>query len=214
METRGFGLSNEINYTSPFLMVVLSIFFFKNIFFKLIVLLTQVVNSNNTVIAAILGGLFSKLSFLVKLFLFTSSFLFFAFVAIKYLPRFSNEFANGGFYTIEVLFNKHFYAINHNILEVIAGTGVYVYGGASKYLSDMGFVIIFNYGGVIYSLLFSSFILLCCLRVGYSFSFVFLWVLVGIVLNLKGLLLGANGYVFMTFLFLFNRFYRINLKSV
>lgn len=215
MGTRGFGMSNEINYTSPFLMVILSIYFFRGIFLRLLIFVTQVFNSNNVVLAALLGLVFSKSRFLVKASIASVSLFVILFFAVEYLPRLKNEFANGGgSQTILFLFEKHFYALNEGVLELLGGTGIYIYGASTKFLSDMGFVIIFNYGGIVYSLLFAVMILSVIIKVGYSKWFVLLWLITGVALNFKGLLLGANGYMFMTFLFLFNNSYSKRFNNV
>ncbi|ANU37673.1 hypothetical protein [Vibrio scophthalmi] len=207
MGTRGFGLSNEINYSSPFLMVILTIYFFRSGFLKVLVFLTQVINSNNAVVAAVLGLAFSRYKTYIKVLLFLVGGGLVLTLGLNYFPRLEDEFSDGGARTISYLFQKHFYILNDNILEFLMGTGIYIYGGASKYLSDIGFVIIFNYGGFLYSLLFLMLLFLVIIRVGYSKAFILMWLLVGVVLNFKGLLLGANGYIFMTFLFVFNQSY-------
>ena len=209
LTARGFGFSNEINYASPFLMVLLSIYFMRGFLFKFIIFSCQLLNSNNAIVAAILSLAFSKVSIIKKGIMFISCFLLLSYFAVEYFPRFQREFSSGGSDTLQFLFDKHFFFLNEGLLEVLAGTAEYIYGGNEEYLSDIVFVIIFNFGGLLFTVLFSFFIISISINTKVSPIFSVMWLLAGIILNSKGLALGANAYMFMSFLFIFNSKYTI-----
>lgn len=206
---RGFGLSNEINFMTPFLMAIISLFYFKGIIFRVVIVSTQIINSNNVLVATILSLLFSRSNLIVKIILCIMGFVGFGYFAAEYLPRLVAEIDSGGVRTIGFLFENHFIFFNDGFLQHLLGSGVYVFGGLAERISDVGYVILYNYGGILMLLSFLVFILLICFRLGTSVSFKILWLITGLVLNFKGLAFGMNSYVFFSFLIIFNHQYKI-----
>lgn len=221
-DSRGFGYTVEINYTSPFIMVLtlITILGVGNKF-TVITIFTQLFNSNNVVISFVIGFL-SKITLknIFWYFLLGSVLVFLFFVIIDYYsdllpPRLYGEVVeSGGMRTISYLIDEHLVFTNKGILEFITGTGSYVFqGGHTEVDVDSGWTIMVNFGGIIFSTLFLFMLFLLSFR-AFGINLVgFSWALVGVWLNFKGLLFSPNAYFFIIFLFLFNRFYEVGLKK-
>lgn len=217
--TRGFGLSSEINFMTPFLMVFITFFILKNKYLLLfMVSVTQIVNSNMTAIAILLAAFFSKINIPAKL-LFSILLVVVLFVfGPIYSPRFYDEFViSGGMRTVDALIKNHFFAVDdinwftllfgfqQNISSSIPDLDIY---------SDVGWVIMFNYGGGVFITLFILLLLSLSISAFGKTKLAAIWFLVGLVFNTKGLLLGVNGYMFITFIYIFLRNYKSSNEFV
>ncbi|MEW9027813.1 hypothetical protein AB2475_16805 [Salmonella enterica] len=216
---RGFGLSTEINYMSPFLMIFLCFFILQNKYFLLLLTcLTQIVNSNMAVLAIVTALVFSRIKLSTKIIamIFLSIIVFS--VGVIVFPRFYDEFINnGGTRTLEILIQQHvftigtvdwftsFFGFQQNISSSIPDLPV---------SSDMGWVIMFNYGGGLFILQFVLLLFALSVAAFGRTKLALVWFLVGILFNTKGLALGPNGYMFITFIYIFIRRYRENEEKV
>ncbi|EMZ3865919.1 hypothetical protein ABDJ90_002828 [Salmonella enterica] len=216
---RGFGLSTEINYMSPFLMIFLCFFILQNKYFLLLLTcLTQIVNSNMAVLAIVTALVFSRIKLSTKIIaMIFLPIIVFSVGAIVF-PRFYDEFINnGGTRTLEILIQQHvftigtvdwftsFFGFQQNISSSIPDLPV---------SSDMGWVIMFNYGGGLFILQFVLLLFALSVAAFGRTKLALVWFLVGILFNTKGLALGPNGYMFITFIYIFIRRYRENEEKV
>jgi hypothetical protein len=105
---RGFGLSGEINFMTPFLMIYMSFFMIKRRYALIaIICLTQVVNSNMAVLAAIIGIGCSRLNVSIKIATVLILGILVYSLGAVFFPRFYDEFVSGdGLRTLDILFPK------------------------------------------------------------------------------------------------------------
>lgn len=202
---RGFGYSTEINYTTPILMVVLCIFYIRNIKLSFVTVLTQIINSNLASIGLILSFMLSKVNFLIKLLSITLFFLFILVLGAEFFPRFYDEFVNGdGLRTINILLESHLTITNTYLYEHIFGSFRYLFHGSDVYRSDIGWIILYNYGGIAFTfLVVGYFVNLICLSFKSKRERLLFFILF-LILNTKGLVLGVNSFVFILHVFLFS----------
>lgn len=208
MGARGFGLSNEINYTTPFMMAYISIVYFKNALIKILFTVTQLFNSNMVMVAILMAFIRSNMSFLMKIVTALFSAVIMITVLINFIPRLSDELSSGGLRTIKILLENHFYFVGNQSYEFLLGASRYLFHGQDTLHSDIGWVVLLNLGGVVLLMLFSLFILFLGNRVADSLFHIIIWVGIAFVLNFKGVLLGPNSFMFMSFLFVFFNFYK------
>jgi hypothetical protein len=205
MNSRGFGIGSEINYTGPIITVIIAFISFRSFLFKLLVFISQITNANTTLITLLH---FLKKNHLKKLFLFLviSILVFFSFdinINIEsFFPRFNKELETGFTVTILYLISDHFIILNESILDYLFGVPVMLIPGANSLLSsDSGWIIMLNYGGIIFIALFVVFLILIISKLRASFSFKIFILIIGLLLNFKGLILGPNAYFYLLFLF-------------
>ncbi|MFN4036372.1 hypothetical protein QYQ99_15450 [Comamonas testosteroni] len=204
IESRGFGLSNEINFTSPSVSVFISLILIGlSSPIVLINAVTQLVNSNLVAVAAILGFMGAKIKVINKIIFAIVSFVLIFYFGIKYIPRFSDEIDSGGLRTVQILIENHLNFHNNGFWDWMFGAGTKVYGEESG--SDIGWVILINYYGVISIFLVLFLLIALSMRAFKNRIHQFLWLTFGLILNTKGLVIGANAYIFMTFVFIFIR---------
>jgi hypothetical protein len=203
MGSRGFGMSKEINYTTPYLMVLISLILVKNNYLSLVTLPTQIINSNMAIIASFIGLFFSNLKFSYKLIIVFLSIIFITYFGEEVFSRLYSELDAGGYRTIDALFGRHFFALNTGIFEHMFGAGIYVFQNGAERSSDMGWVIMYNYGGAFFVILFLIYLAVSSFLISGKSFFSLAWFASGVLLNTKGLLFGPNAYVFMTVLLSF-----------
>ncbi|WP_373020563.1 hypothetical protein [Thiomicrorhabdus sp.] len=212
--TRGFGYAVEINYTSPFVMVLTAFTLLGVRLLSLATLVTQIFNSNNVAVALLMGMLTRgtknnvvKVFFGIATFILTVSVLVFFYS--DYLPtRLQAELNSGGTRTIGYLLENHFIFLNTGWFEVLFGTGNYLFQSGHKISVDSGWVILVNYGGLFFTSLVFIFLFLLSFRAFDNKFISLIWFSAGLWLNFKGLLFSPNAYLFMLFLFLFHRLYK------
>ncbi|AFP31439.1 hypothetical protein [Marinobacter sp. BSs20148] len=206
LEVRGFGISNEINFTSPFVSVLVCLLLLRRNVISLSTSLTQLVNSNLVVFAVVIGLLFSKISNLRKLLVGCLFFLATYFLYLfgeEFFPRLFAEFGSGQSRTVKVLFEDHLFYLNNSVWGHLFGEGIYVFLGELDHYSDVGWVHIYNYGGVFFTVLYVLFLaFLCFSAFGKSWLSV-AWFGAGLILNAKGLLFSPNAFFFVIFIFIF-----------
>ncbi len=216
---RGFGLSGEINFMTPFLMVYMAFFLIKRRYFLIAAIcLTQIVNSNMAVLAAVIGVCCARFNISIKVATALIIFILVYSLGTVFFPRFYDEFVSGdGTRTLDILWEKHVFTVGaidwfstifgfqQNISSSIPDLSV---------SSDMGWVILFNYGGllfiVLYLLLISS-LSIAAFGVTYVAA---IWLMVGIIFNTKGLVLGSNGYFFISFIYILLNRRRISTAKI
>ena len=203
MGARGFGFSKEINYTTPYMMVLVSLLLVKKNILSIVTLPTQLVNSNMVVIASFIGLFSSKIKLYYKFLLIFLILIMILLLGEVVFSRLYAELALGGMRTIDILLDRHVFALNGNLFEHFFGTGQYVFQGGAERSSDVGWVIMYNYGGMLFVVLFFLYLITASFSIfGKNFS-ALAWLASGIILNTKGLLLGPNAYFFMTVLLSF-----------
>ncbi|WP_404409985.1 hypothetical protein LG272_11130 [Pseudidiomarina marina] len=203
LSTRGFGYTSEINFTGPFMTVVVALIFLRKFLFSAAVTLMQLVNSNMTIVAAVGGLILSKIPNYLKVLIVAVGVIAIGIAGSILFPRFYDEFiTGGGVRTLMILLENHVVVLNNSMWDKLYGLGVYIFDGNEKVYSDIGWVIMFNFGGWVIVLLFL--ILLATLSYSiFGFSMLGLaWFGFGLVLNTKGLLFSPNAYMFVSFLLL------------
>jgi hypothetical protein len=203
LDVRGFGVSNEINFTGPFVTVLVCFLFLRRPVIGFVSTVTQLINSNLVSVAILIGMTFSKVSLKYKLVFLASCSVLIYMVGDVYFPRLEAEFGESGSRTVNALMKDHFIIINDGFWAHAFGEAVYTFQGASKVTSDIGWVHFYSYGGIFYILLFLFFIFFLSFS-AFGFSYLgFAWFCAAIVLNTKGLLFSPNAYFFITFIFIF-----------
>lgn len=203
LTVRGFGVSTEINYTTPFMMSLICFVFLKRTWLSLCTFITQIVNSGLVIFAFGIGLFFSRIEAYKKLLilLICGGLLFY--LGDQFFVRLFAEIESGGTRTIDGLLAEHLIFLNEGGFEQIFGTGRYVFGGEENWRSDIGWVIIYNFGGLLGVVLFIYFIFSLGISALGTSWIAMAWIASGLVLNTKGILLGPNAYFFTTFLLCF-----------
>lgn len=204
---RGFGLSGEINFMTPFLMVYLAFFLIKRRYFLIAAIcLTQIVNSNMAVLAAVIGVCCARFNISIKVATVLIMCILIYSLGTVFFPRFYDEFVSGdGTRTLDILWEKHVFTVAPlNWFTMIFGFQENISSSIPdlKTSSDMGWVILFNYGGILFIILYM--ILISALSIaafGISYQAA-IWFIVGVIFNTKGLVLGSNGYFFISFIYI------------
>lgn len=220
LNARGFGFSGEINFLTPSLMAICMLLFFRNKIFQLLIIITQLINSNLTLVSTAITFIFAKGKSLEKLFSLALVFILYTFVGLDfielYFPRFYAEYIiSGGQRTTEGLLDEHTFIVGRlDISTLLFGFQENVSSAVSNQgrFSDVGWVIMFNYGGLILCVLFTLFIITLSNLIFKDFKLKLLWIVLAILFNMKGMIMGFNGYFFLSFLFLFSNYF--NSKGV
>ncbi|MCK5533436.1 MAG: hypothetical protein KAI85_19510, partial [Halopseudomonas aestusnigri] len=213
LNVRGFGVSTEMNYTSPFMTVLVCLLFLKSKSLGFFSGLTQLVNSNLVLLAASIGLIFSRLSVFTKISLLGVFVLFLLFFGEVVFARLFQEFGAGDSRTVRSLYEHHLFLVNDGFLGHFFGEFKYVFQGGAGVSSDIGWVHMYSYGGVVFTMMFVFFLLSLCFA-AFGKSYVCLvWFLAGLILNTKGLLYGPNSYYFVTFIFVFLRRFSFSIES-
>lgn len=214
--TRGFGLSSEINFMSPFLMVYISFLVLKrDLLLKIIIFLTQLINSNMVLIAGGLGLLFGGANASLKLLSFFLVIILYYIVGEvviqEYLPRFYDEYLEGGGgRTVSALLSEHMFAVQKiDLFSFLFGFQENVSSSVVTHgrFSDIGWVIMFNYGGVFLIFLFLLILFVLSASIFKNKIYIMLWFLIGVLFNTKGMIIGMNGFFFLSFLLLLSKKY-------
>jgi hypothetical protein len=206
LDVRGFGISNEMNFTTPFVTVLVCFLLVKKNVISFVSTLTQLINSNFVLIALLIGSLLSRMSLFRKLLSVlgvSSLFLLIYQFGSEYYPRFFSEFAHGESRTFNSLINQHIFFLNNGFWGHLFGEGIYVFQGGFIFSSDIGWVHIYNYGGICFTVLCILFLIFLSFKAfGYRLLS-FAWLGSGLLLNTKGLLFSPNSFLFVTFIFIF-----------
>lgn len=220
---RGFGLSGEINFMTPFLMIFITFLIFqKDLILKILVALLQVVNSNMAVVAVLLGFIVGKSNSIFKILIPIISIFLYMFFGEEYIqlymPRLYEEFfVHGGSRTVEALLGKHFFLTGQlDVVSFLFGfqENVATNVGTSSNGSDMGWIIMMNYGGVVLIFLFLWFVIALSFSIFKNKLYAIVWILIALIFNTKGMILGMNGYFFLSFLFLITKQFKMNPNIV
>lgn len=202
-DVRGFGISSEINFTTPFVSVLVCLILIRRKAVSFLTTITQLVNSNLVLVAVVVAMVFSKIKLRYKVFLAILGVGLIYFVGEAVFPRLLAEFSNGGSRTILVLLSKHIVIVNEGLWEHFFGSAVYSFQGGGSVSSDIGWINMYNYGGAVLLVLYFFFLFfLSASAFGYGVLGL-VWFGAGLILNTKGLLFSPNSYFFITFVFLF-----------
>ncbi|MFH4530040.1 hypothetical protein [Vibrio diabolicus] len=208
---RGFGLSSEINFITPFMMVFLVFYFSRSIIYRVTVVLTQIINSNMAIISSIIMLFYAKWNLIYKIFSMVLVSSLILVLSEKFLPRFYSEFVdNGGMRTISILLENHLIFLNKGFFEVIFGTSRAIFHGADVFTSDIGWIITYNYGGVFLILLIVSYFSVLIYKASNNLIDFILLAAFFVILNTKGLVFGVNGFVFLLHVLMFVRHFGEN----
>lgn len=217
LNVRGFGISSEINFTTPFVTVLVCLLLVKKNAISVVSTFMQLINSNLVLIAILIGASFSKMSLIRKcLSVLIVSFLFFIVYQLgdEYFPRLFAEFSSGESRTINALINQHVLFLNEGLWGHLFGEGIYVFQGGFSFSSDIGWIHIYNYGGIFFTVLYVLFLLFLSFSAFGRGSLGLAWFGSGVVLNAKGLLFSPNAFFFVTFIFIFlNYDKKLKLRS-
>jgi hypothetical protein len=200
--SRGFGIGAEINYTGPVITAIIAFISFRSFFMKAFVALSQIANANTTIIAVLYflnKGHFKRISLLVII--LSSIFYGLGLDLGLILPRLDQEMQSGFTMTIMYLISDHFIILNKSYVDYCFGVPIMIMPGANKYFSsDSGWIIMLNYGGLLFITLFVALLVILITRLKSSLWLKMFLLFVGLLLNFKGLVLGPNAYFFILFL--------------
>jgi hypothetical protein len=207
LNSRGFGVSNEINFTGPFVMVMLCFFYMSSRkIISLLTIFTQLINSNMVVVSLALSYFFSDLRVVKKVIFMLISVLVVVLLGERIFDRLYAELASGGLRTVKALIDDHVFFINAGWFEHLFGTGVYVFQGGYERRSDIGWVIMYNYGGLFFCACFITFLFLAAFCAFGGGARAICWFIAGLILNTKGMVFGPNSYFFVTALVAFIKY--------
>lgn len=214
LEARGFGLSNEINFTTPFMMAYLAIVYFRSYVFKSVIFLTQIFNSNLVVIALSIGLANSKISFIKKALIVVLSIPVLFYILGAYVPRLSAELDGFGMQTLDTLLGDHFFFLGDSLVDYIFGCFRYVFHDQDLYRSDIGWIIMINQGGVVLLLLFCILSTLLAFKVSDRITSFIVMISMMSLLNFKGFILGPNALMFSMFFIIYHNYYALKNSFV
>lgn len=202
INSRGFGIGSEINYTGPVITVIIAFISFKAIILNFVLFLSQIANANTTLITLLF--FFNKKHLKYFIFFFTIILFVFLNFSINFesiFPRFDRELQSGFTSTILYLISDHFIVLNNSIVEFLFGVPILIMPGSNSfYSSDSGWIIMLNYGGFIFISIFIIGLIVTISKLSTSFGFKVFMFVIGLLLNFKGLVLGPNAYFFLLFL--------------
>lgn len=205
---RGFGFSSEMNFTTPIMMVFISFYYLKNKFFSVVIFLTQIINSNMALLGLIVSYIFNKEKILFKIIIIFVGILGIYFLGETFFPRFYAEYVNGdGLRTITILLNEHVIILSKEWYEYLFGTFRVLFHGADIYRSDIGWILLFNYGGLIYTVIATIYMLSFCFLASKNKRELITLISIVIIANTKGLVLGVNAIIFFLSLLAFINYY-------
>lgn len=205
LAVRGFGFSGEINYTTPFMTAVVSLLIIKDKVVSTVSVISQLINSNFVLVAALIGLFFSKNKIHIKILLVTIGISMVYLLGDDIFRRLSAEFKGEGSRTASTLINNHIQITNNGFIEHLAGTHEYTFKKGATVRSDIGWVNMYNYGGWLFVIAYTVFIMsLSYLAFGYNLLSV-AWFGIAVTLNSKGILFGPNSFYLITFILIFLR---------
>jgi len=210
-DVRIFGWSEELFYTAPVFVLLFSLMIaiksgFAFYIYRLFSFLFALVNARISIVVFILY--LSRIKFLmlfsIMMFVGVLSFILFYDVITSQstvAAYILDDLSSGESRTLQILFGHIIFP--SNVSSWLFGSGVYLYGGVGQVYSDIGHVIILNYGGLFY---FLSWLLLFFLILKDSFSslwFSFLIFSIFMLLGVKGLIFSGNAMTFYMFCMFF-----------
>lgn len=205
--TRGFGVGAELNFTAPIVTAIIVLLLFRNWPFKAVVVLSQVANTTLAIFSLVFLAR-HLVSFILAIGAVFLSYLYlpeFAALAQEILPRFSTELLSGFAITATELLHRHLIYEGRTIIDLLFGTGVNLLPEPGKeHSSDIGWVIMMNYGGLISVLLMMAFVVSVIAVTPFNMLTKTLLFGCALILNTKGLVLGPNAFFFFLFLVALN----------
>ena len=203
MSSRGFGLSKEVNFGSPYMMIFCSLIIARDKILSVVTIPTQLINSNLAAVAIVLGVLLTRLKGYQKAMIMTPTILGILYFGDAVFRRFYGEFMGGGSRTVQSLTRDHLFVLNEGLFEHLFGAGLYVFQTGGRYSSDVGWVIMYNYGGLLFCAFFVILLYACTIRALGLGHLGLAFFISGLVLNSKGLLFGPNSFWFVLFVVIF-----------
>jgi hypothetical protein len=207
-EARIFGWSEELFYLAPVFMSFFVIFFLKELNLKsaafvLGVVVVSVLNARLAIVGVIFGcylrfglrGLLLALLLLIGLF----AALLIRAADSQVLGWLLSDFSEGGSRTLRILLEGHVIFLMRSWLDYILGAHVYLFAGVREHTSDIGWLIIFNYGGWVFLILWVI-LIFCMVRKAFDNLHLSLVVfLMFSILAIKGLAFSSNSFVALIF---------------
>lgn len=200
IESRIFGWSEELFFLAPVAMVFSVVFFYEKfsftyIVFSIMILLISFMNARLSIVA--LG-----FAFLLRAGVIKGAILMFFSIGLSLLlllnysdspivTWFMSDFSDGRSQTLDILLENHIVWTLDNWFSVLVGNGVYTFGNSDE-ISDIGWLIIFNFGGGVFALLWVLFLFSVIKKAFNSYFIIFTILLFMFVLNIKGLAFSSN----------------------
>jgi hypothetical protein len=212
LESRGFSIVPEMNFLGTIITGLLALILFKNYILKLTIFFSQVINVNTTILSLLILKINIKnyvvFSFVVYGFLYQFSDL------IELIaPRLYMEIDSGFTRTIYILLQDHVVLLYSNLIQIFFGVPMNILPHANYfYASDIGWIILFNYGGLFFTFLFILFFIYFLKDISISKRGKNVIFILFLLFNFKGLVLGPN--VFWFFLWMFHPYgYSVTFKQ-
>lgn len=201
--SRIFGWSEELFFTAPVFMALATVYFWPARFsftysvFSFSTLLISLFNARLALLGFVLGAgkRFSWGQLVVFVLFF--SFLIAVVLAVSWdmpaVQLFLADFQGGGSRTVSILLDRHIHFLFEDVAEMLFGVQEYLYAVPNRERSsDIGWVIILNYGGVVYLFLWLCLVIVVLAKAfPYPKQFFFGLLLV-VAAAFKGLVFGGN----------------------
>lgn len=209
-EERGFGIGSELNFTAPITTIIISIFIMNKNYIKFSIFVMQAANSTLSVISALIL-IKTKKSLFASIII--SPIIYWLFLVnyyeqgiALYLPRLAREIDSGFTLTLNILINDHFLYFSENFWQFVFGNGINLLPmqGVNLVSSDIGWIILINYGGIFIICLYLIFIFEILRISPFAFYAKISMFFIILALNTKGLFLGPNALLFFIFLSIFD----------
>lgn len=205
--TRGFGVGAELNFTAPIVTAIIALLLFRNWLFKAVVVLSQLANTTLAIFSLVFLAR-HLVSFIIVIGAVSLSYLYlpaFASLVQEILPRFSTELLSGFAITATELLHRHLIYEGRTIVDLFFGTGVNLLPETGKeHSSDIGWIIMVNYGGLFSVILVMVFVLTVIAVTPFNIVTKALLFGCALILNTKGFVLGPNAFFFFLFLVALN----------
>ncbi len=203
MFQRGFGVGSELNFTAPITTAIIAILIIRSRLYKAVIIGAQIANTTISVLSLIFYAKHTiRVSLaLASLFIIYSQFPDFQLLVEIAFPRFARELATGFTLTLFTLLDEHLLYEGRTVLDLLFGAGVNLLPDTDIILSsDIGWVIMLNYGGIIFIALYLAFIVSLISLTPFDTTRRLMFFACVLILNTKGLMFGPNALFFLFFL--------------
>lgn len=200
--SRGFGWSEELFYLMPVAMVFATALFMKkidlrNMVFLAVIVIVALFNARLGVLGLI-AGLFVRFGFRASVPSVVVLIVFFTVASLTALPAFDLVLADiddGRSRTLDALLSSHIH-FPSQVDQWVLGAHKYLYADSQRNLvSDIGWIIILNYGGIVYAIAWGALMIIICIK-AFPRRFDALVVLGMVVLaGFKGLVFSGNALI-------------------
>ncbi|HGY1015883.1 TPA: hypothetical protein ACNUUK_004230 [Aeromonas salmonicida subsp. smithia] len=210
--TRIFGWSEELFYLAPVLMTfILSLFFYKpqRIFSNLFFIVSIAISLMNARLAilGVIWGLMIRTGFIKTTLFFLLLVPLVLGVMTLYFqdnPIYNlifSEFEGGRSRTFDILIEHHLIWLGKDSFDFILGPMAYVHAGERKVTVDIGWLIIGNFGGVLFILAWVALLISLCDKAFVTMQLKLLAFIMLALFGFKGLLFSSNAIINMMVVF-------------